>query len=192
MNITEKLAKVQRELKAPKYRMNKFGGYAYRSCEDIMEAIKPCMPAGCVVTVSDEITAVADRVYVKATARFTDGEASVEVTAFAREADARKGMDDSQVTGSASSYARKFALNGLFMIDDNKDADAESPKQDDANEIAKPLDSIKSALKAKGKSEADFCQWFTAATKRAEPLQAIAALTADELQWAARKLEAQR
>lgn len=142
MTITEKLAKVQRELKAPKYRMNKFGGYAYRSCEDIMEAIKPCMPAGCVVTVSDEITAVADRVYVKATARFTDGEATVEVTAFAREADARKGMDDSQVTGSASSYARKFALNGLFMIDDNKDADADHPPAEKQEAKGKKLPTL--------------------------------------------------
>ena len=120
--LTEKLAEIQRTLNAPKNQHNKFGGYNYRSCEDILMAAKPLLN-GLVVTISDEITLVADRIYVKATATISDGENSISTTAFAREAAEKKGMDASQVTGSTSSYARKYALNGLFLIDDNKDAD---------------------------------------------------------------------
>ena len=122
--LTEKLAKVQRELNAPKGQENKFGGYKYRSCEDILQAVKPLL-GDMIITVSDDITIVADRVYVKATATVTDGEHSISTTAFAREALTKKGMDESQITGSASSYARKYALNGLLLIDDNKDADSQ-------------------------------------------------------------------
>ena len=122
MSITEKLAKVQHDLNAPKGQFNKFGGYSYRSCEDILQAVKPLLN-GAVITVSDEIKVLGDRVYVQATATFSDGEHSVSTTAFAREALTKKGMDESQITGSASSYARKYALNGLLLIDDNKDAD---------------------------------------------------------------------
>ena len=120
--LTERLAEIQRTLNAPKNQHNKFGGYNYRSCEDILMAAKPLM-GGLVVTISDEITQVADRIYVKATATISDGENSISTTAYAREAAEKKGMDASQVTGSTSSYARKYALNGLFLIDDNKDAD---------------------------------------------------------------------
>lgn len=122
--LIEKLAEIQRTLNAPKNQRNSFGGYNYRSCEDILMAAKPLLaPAGLVVTISDEITQVSDRIYVKATATISDGENSISTTAFAREASEKKGMDASQVTGSTSSYARKYALNGLFLIDDNKDAD---------------------------------------------------------------------
>ena len=120
--LTEKLAEIQRTLNAPKNQHNKFGGYNYRSCEDILMAAKPLL-GGLVVTISDEITQVSDRIYVKATATISDGENSISTTAYAREAAEKKGMDASQVTGSTSSYARKYALNGLFLIDDNKDAD---------------------------------------------------------------------
>lgn len=117
---------VQSELKAPKGQYNKFGGYSYRSCEDILEAVKPLLSShGLVLTIADEIKTVGDRFYVQAEARLIDADNGDEIktSAYAREALARKGMDDSQVTGSASSYARKYALNGLFCIDDNKDAD---------------------------------------------------------------------
>lgn len=119
----EALIRIQKELKAPKGQFNQFGNYKYRSCEDILEAIKPLL-GGAVLLLSDEIVEVGTRVYVKATATLTEGDKSVSVTAWARESDSRKGMDAAQVTGSASSYARKYALNGLFLCDDVKDADS--------------------------------------------------------------------
>ena len=126
-NVREKLAAVQKVLKAPKNQYNSFGKYSYRSCEDILEAVKPlCIENGLILTISDDIVAVGERYYIKATAAVTDvqdGE-KVECSGIAREAEERKGMDSSQVTGSTSSYARKYALNGLFSIDDTKDADA--------------------------------------------------------------------
>lgn len=118
----ERVAKIQRELKAPKNQHNKFGGFNYRSCEDILEALKPILN-GLVLTISDDIVPCGDRVYVKATVTVTDGTNSLSNTALAREAVTKKGMDDSQITGTASSYARKYALNGLWLIDDTKDAD---------------------------------------------------------------------
>lgn len=123
--INERLIHIQGELKAPKSQENKFGGYKYRSCEDILEAVKPLLKKEKVtLTISDDIVEVGGRVYVKATATLSDGEDTISTSAFAREAETKKGMDDSQITGSASSYARKYALNGLFAIDDTKDADA--------------------------------------------------------------------
>lgn len=124
MNIHAKLSKIQATLVANKGQFNEFGKYNYRSCEDIMQALKPhLLESGCTVTVSDEIVAVGHRIYVKVTATFSDGENSISVSAFAREAENKKGMDDSQLTGATSSYARKYALAGLFVVDDNKDAD---------------------------------------------------------------------
>ena len=119
------LLKIQTELKAPKNQFNKFGNYKYRSCEDILEAVKPHLKqTGCYLTINDEIIQVGDRIYVKASARFHDGDESISTEAYAREEPAKKGMDASQITGSASSYARKYALNGLFLIDDTKDSDS--------------------------------------------------------------------
>ncbi len=123
----KELIKIQSELKAPKSQENKFGNYNYRSLEDIMEALKPLLLANnCFVTLSDQIEMVTeDRIYVKATATITNSEgATVSTTAFAREPFDKKGSDASQITGAASSYARKYAMNGLFAIDDTKDADA--------------------------------------------------------------------
>lgn len=123
--IMEKLIAVQKELKAPKNQRNNFGGYNYRSCEDILEAVKPILAKhGLLLTLSDEMVEVGGRVYVKATAMLRADEGNVVVTAFAREEEEKKGMDASQITGAASSYARKYALNGLFCIDDTKDSDA--------------------------------------------------------------------
>lgn len=122
----EALTKIQALLKAPKNQYNKFGGYKYRSCEDILEALKPLLAAHkATLTISDDIVMVADRIYVKATATIKSGDEVESVTAFAREPLDKKGMDASQITGTASSYARKYALNGLFLIDDAKDADTD-------------------------------------------------------------------
>ena len=122
--MIEKLNRIQAELKAPKSQRNNFGNYNYRSCEDILEAVKPLLAReGLVLTITDSIEMVGNRYYVKATATVTDGEKNFTTTAFAREAENKKGQDESQITGSSSSYARKYALNGLFCIDDTKDAD---------------------------------------------------------------------
>jgi hypothetical protein len=118
------LSKVQKELNAPKNRRNNFGNYNYRNCEDIVEAVKKVMPENCAVTLSDDIWLVGDRFYVKATATFYCGEEAVVVTAYARESTEKKGMDAAMCTGAASSYARKYALNGLFAIDDSDDIDS--------------------------------------------------------------------
>jgi hypothetical protein len=126
MNIYEKLNKIQTELKAPKGQMNKFGNYRYRSCEDIMEAVKPLLAeTKTILVISDDIVQVGDRIYVMAKVTFTDGEGTITNQAYAREEESKKGMDSSQVTGASSSYARKCALNGLFAIDDSKDADTD-------------------------------------------------------------------
>ena len=123
-----KLADVQATLKAPKNQRNTFGGYNYRSCEDILEAVKPILnKVGLSLILTDEVVEVGGRIYVKATAKLYDTEAIADpivVTAFAREEESKKGMDGSQITGASSSYARKYALNGLFNIDDTKDSDA--------------------------------------------------------------------
>lgn len=122
----KKLSSLIGELKAPKNQFNAFGKYNYRSCEDILEGLKPLLDKNdFVLTISDTIVMVGDRVYVQATARVTDGENTLENTALAREPLTKKGMDDAQVTGSTSSYARKYALNGLFCIDDTRDADTQ-------------------------------------------------------------------
>ncbi len=121
-----KLMNIQNELKAPKGQFNDFGNFKYRSCEDILEAVKPLLKENaCVLTISDSVELIGDRFYVKATATLRDTETTseVSVTAYAREAGTKKGQDESQITGAASSYARKYALNGLFCIDDTKDAD---------------------------------------------------------------------
>lgn len=119
------LAIIQSEIKAPKGQFNKFGNYKYRSCEDIVEAAKPILHKyGFALSISDEIVNIGNRFYIKATASVSNGKETYSTTAFAREEETKKGMDGAQITGAASSYARKYALNGLFAIDDTKDADA--------------------------------------------------------------------
>ena len=129
LNIYKKLLLIQNELKAPKGKTNTFGKYKYRSCEDILEALKPVsLKHGCLCFISDEIIAVDNRFYVKATITIVNCDEPTEqitISAMAREADKKRGMDDSQITGTASSYARKYACNGLFLIDDTKDADTD-------------------------------------------------------------------
>ena len=126
MNVYEKLIAIQSELKAPKSQYNSFGKYAYRNCEDILEALKPLLKEHkSTIYISDEIVTVLERFYVKATVTFIDAETGEKITntAYAREEESKKGMDGSQVTGASSSYARKYALNGMFAIDDTKDSD---------------------------------------------------------------------
>jgi hypothetical protein len=144
-DLTNKLAIIQQKLKAPKGQVNTFGKYKYRSCEDILEAVKPLL-GDLVLTISDDIVEVGGRVYVKATVSIYSGSGTLSTTAFARESETKKGMDDSQITGSASSYARKYALNGLFCIDDTKDADAtnehDKPSPIDESQLAVIYDLI--------------------------------------------------
>ena len=132
----QELLQIQSRLKVPKANVNTFGKYNYRKCEDILEAVKPiCHSLNCFIMVSDEIVEIGGRIYIKATATIYNGEGkSISTTAYAREADKKAGMDDAQVTGAASSYARKYALNGLLAIDDTKDPDTnEYRKESEAN-----------------------------------------------------------
>lgn len=138
----EILNKIQKELSVPKGQLNKFGGYKYRSCEDILEAVKPLLGDACLI-INDEVVDVAGRVYVKATALLKYKDQEVSVSAYAREAETKKGMDEAQITGSASSYARKYALNGLFCIDDTKDADATNNHGKDDPIVIKQKELIK-------------------------------------------------
>lgn len=123
------LHKIQQELKAPKSQYNDFAKYNYRSCEDILEAVKPLLKDEGTLIISDEIVNIGTHNYVKATAKLQQDKMVWEATAYARESESKKGMDDSQMTGTASSYARKYALNGLFAIDDTKDADTKDNRE---------------------------------------------------------------
>ncbi|HAP2811190.1 TPA: ERF family protein [Enterococcus faecalis] len=132
--FVEKLIAVQTALKAPKGQYNSFGKYKYRSAEDILNAVKPLnAEQGLLLTLSDEPLLIGDWHYIKATATITDGIIKESFTAYARESLTKKGMDDSQITGTASSYARKYALNGLYLIDDTKDADTDEYKKQEKN-----------------------------------------------------------
>lgn len=126
LSLIEKVVRVQSELKAPKGQFNSFGKYNYRSCEDIVEAVKPILKQyGIVLNLSDELVLIGDRYYIKAVAGLTDGTDVIQSVAYAREPQELKGMTDSQISGTASSYARKYALNGLLAIDDTKDPDTD-------------------------------------------------------------------
>ena len=138
LNIYGKLAAIQKELKAPKSQYNSFAKYNYRSCEDILEAVKPlCIKNNATLILNDTVREISGRFYVVATATLADQESDgvVEADAYAREPQDKKGMDDSQITGMASSYARKYALNGLFCIDDTKDADTDEVKRQDQKPV---------------------------------------------------------
>lgn len=144
MSIYQKLGEIQQKLNAPKDKVNKFGGYNYRSCEGILEAVKPLLKlTSTALTITDDVVEVGGRVFVKATATLWDADEHdlVAVSAYAREEETKKGMDAAQITGSASSYARKYALNGLFAIDDNKDPD--DPEVSKLHEDRKPANTYK-------------------------------------------------
>lgn len=142
MENTSTLSDIQSKVKAPKGQTNNFGNYKYRSCEDIVEAVKPIInPLGYHLILSDEMVMLGNRFYIKATATLTNGKDSYDAVGYAREEETKKGMDSSQITGAASSYARKYALNGLFAIDDTKDSDhtndgkEEPKKKEQSNEL---------------------------------------------------------
>lgn len=156
-----RLATIQHTLNAPKGQYNNFGKYHYRSCEDILEGVKPLLD-GLFLSISDEIVLIGDRYYVKSTATITDGETSHSATAMAREALDKKGMDEAQITGATSSYARKYCLNGLFGIDDSKDADSNEHKQQQNN--AKPH---QQQQKPKPEPDAALAAFTEAAMKKA-------------------------
>lgn len=164
--LNEKLSSIQRGLNAPKNLYNTFGKYKYRSCESILEAVKPLLE-GVTLTLSDRIIEIGGRFYIEATALLSDGESDIVVTASAREAETKKGMDVAQITGASSSYARKYALNGLFLIDDTKDADdlnqhgeMATPEPDNNNVIIRKL-----LAKYKGKDKDDIAQACTDAVR---------------------------
>lgn len=168
MTFKEKLLAVQTALKAPKDQYNDFGKYKYRSCESILEAVKPLLASNkLLLNMTDDIVAAGDRIYVKATATLLDAEDTndnIQTTAFAREPLDKKGMDDSQVTGTASSYARKYALNAMFLIDDTKDADTNEYREMTAN--SKPQKAKKEEAKDEPKPD-------TTATVRANAIMEI-------------------
>lgn len=138
--MNEKLIKIQTELKAPKNQRNNFGNYNYRSCEDILEAVKPLLKEnGLTLRLTDELVNIGERYYIKATAILSDGTETIENVAYAREEETKKGMDGSQITGASSSYARKYALNGLFLIDDVKDSDSTNTGEITTKEEARNL-----------------------------------------------------
>lgn len=154
MEFKEKLMQIQTELKAPKNLYNSFGKYKYRNAEGIQEALKPYLNKyGCTLILSDKVEQYGERIYIKATAILYDIESDERVIAeaYAREALEKKGMDESQITGTASSYARKYALNGLFLLDDTKDADSDEYKQsiDAKNEQAKDEEKFEQVAKSK-------------------------------------------
>ena len=139
ITMIKNLVNIQNELKAPKSNFNSFGKYRYRSAEDILTGVKPILSKyGCQMTITDDIVFIGSRFYIKATVTITDGDGNSEsVSAYAREDESKKGMDGSQVTGASSSYARKYALNGLFLIDDTKDADTDEFANQQTKETAK-------------------------------------------------------
>lgn len=182
MNIYGKLAEIQQELKAPKDKKNTYGGYNYRSAEGILEALKPVLARHeATVVLTDELVQVGDRYYVKATAALwstTDTDV-VTATGWAREAEVKKGMDDSQITGTASSYARKYALNALLLIDDTKDADTDEYQKE--TEERKKAEKITADQKKTILALADLARVDLGKALGGEDLNKLSASRADQL-----------
>ena len=174
-NITQKLIKVQSELKAPKGQKNTFGNYNYRSAEDILEAVKPLLSEqGLLMTITDIVEQIGERYYIQAKVILTDGEDTVEVTGYARESLNKKGMDDSQITGTASSYARKYAMNGLFLIDDTKDSDSNENRTERENRAKKADVEAEKERKSKiAKLNTQFENGLKAAKEKGAPMELL-------------------
>lgn len=171
--LTQRVGDIQHKLKAPKGQYNSFGKYNYRSCEDILEGVKPLLKEhNLALLIDDEIVQIGERYYVKATAKITDGREFVSATAYAREPDTKKGMDESQITGATSSYARKYALNALLCIDDTKDADtmdnSKKPVQQ-TQETVYNWNSLKTRAVQGGISEDDLVHYVTETFKVSKP-----------------------
>lgn len=171
--LTQRVGDIQHKLKAPKGQYNSFGKYNYRSCEDILEGVKPLLKEhNLALLIDDEIVQIGERYYVKATAKITDGREIVSATAYAREPDTKKGMDESQITGATSSYARKYALNALLCIDDTKDADtmdnSKKPQQQ-TQETVYNWQTLKARATQGGISEEELVHYVTETFKVSKP-----------------------
>lgn len=190
--LNQKVGDIQHKLKAPKGQYNSFGKYNYRSCEDILEGVKPLLKEhNLALLIDDEIVQIGERYYVKATAKITDGREIVSATAYAREPDTKKGMDESQITGATSSYARKYALNALLCIDDTKDADtmdnSKKPQQQ-TQETVYNWQTLKARATQGGISEEELVHYVTETFKVSKP----ADLKQDHYQQAFNWVNAQR
>lgn len=196
MEFIEKIVAIQSELKAPKGQYNSFGKYNYRSCEDILEGVKPLLTKhGLVLTIQDNIDLIGDRFYVKATATITDGKEQLSTSAYARESLDKKGMDASQVTGATSSYARKYALNGLLAIDDTKDADtmdnSKKPVQQ-TQETVYNWQTLKARATQGGISEEELVHYVTETFKVSKPSELKQEHYQQAFNWVNAKRHAQR
>lgn len=196
MEFIEKIVAIQSELKAPKGQYNSFGKYNYRSCEDILEGVKPLLAKhGLVLTIQDDIELIGDRYYVKAITTITDGKESISTSAYARESLDKKGMDASQVTGATSSYARKYALNGLLAIDDTKDADtmdnSKKPVQQ-TQETVYNWNSLKTRAVQGGISEEELVHYVTETFKVSKPSELKQEHYQQAFNWVNAKRRAQR
>lgn len=196
MEFIEKIVAIQSELKAPKGQYNSFGKYNYRSCEDILEGAKPLLAKyGLVLTIRDGIELIGDRFYVKATATITDGKEQLSTEAYARESADKKGMDASQVTGATSSYARKYALNGLLAIDDTKDADtmdnSKKPVQQ-TQETVYNWQTLKARATQGGISEEELVHYVTETFKVSKPSELKQEHYQQAFNWVNAKRYAQR
>lgn len=190
--LNQRVGDIQHKLKAPKGQYNSFGKYNYRSCEDILEGVKPLLKEhNLALLIDDEIVQIGERYYVKATAKITDGREIVSATAYAREPDTKKGMDESQITGATSSYARKYALNALLCIDDTKDADtmdnSKKPVQQ-TQETVYNWKTLKARATQGGISEDDLVHYVTETLKVKKPSE----LTREHYQQAFNWVNAQR
>nr|DAS37597.1 MAG TPA: ERF superfamily protein [Caudoviricetes sp.] len=194
--LTQRVGDIQHKLKAPKGQYNSFGKYNYRSCEDILEGVKPLLKEhNLALLIDDEIVQIGERYYVKATAKITDGRESVSATAYAREPDTKKGMDESQITGATSSYARKYALNALLCIDDTKDADtmdnSKKPVQQ-TQETVYNWQTLKARATQGGISEEDLVHYVTETFKVSKPAELKQDHYQQAFNWVNAKRYAQR
>lgn len=190
--LIQRVGDIQHKLKAPKGQYNTFGKYNYRSCEDILEGVKPLLKEhNLALLIDDEIVQIGERYYVKATAKITDGREIVSATAYAREPDTKKGMDESQITGATSSYARKYALNALLCIDDTKDADTMDNNKKPAQQTQETVynwQTLKARATQGGISEDDLVHYVTETLKVKKPSE----LTQEHYQQAFNWVNAQR
>lgn len=190
--LIQRVGDIQHKLKAPKGQYNSFGRYNYRSCEDILEGVKPLLKEhNLALLIDDEIVQIGERYYVKATAKITDGREIVSATAYAREPDTKKGMDESQITGATSSYARKYALNALLCIDDTKDADTMDNSKKPAQQTQETVynwQTLKAKATQGGISEDDLVHYVTETLKVKKPSE----LTQEHYQQAFNWVNAQR
>lgn len=194
--LIQRVGDIQHKLKAPKGQYNSFGKYNYRSCEDILEGVKPLLKEhNLALLIDDEIVQIGKRYYVKATAKITDGREIVSATAYAREPDTKKGMDESQITGATSSYARKYALNALLCIDDTKDADtmdnSKKPVQQ-TQETVYNWNSLKTRAVQGGISEEELVHYVTETFKVSKPSELKQEHYQQAFNWVNAKRYAQR